>query len=157
MIDIAPPIRWLIPTEKQLRCYSKHAESTRGIFGGAMGRLWAEGLFTNISGNPSCGGSLMPMLATSSPNMFLMVPPEGGFFDPPWTADLLRQFHGGGEIFALETFFSTTGFEGFVRSQSGRRKYHGTSETDSGRKKTRTGGTGRCSIGRKTRMCAPCI
>ena len=61
----------------------------------------------------------MPMLATSSPNLFLMVPPEGGFFDPPWTADLLRQFHGGGEIFALETFFSTTGFEGFVRSQSG--------------------------------------
>ena len=61
----------------------------------------------------------MPMLATSSPNAFLMVPPEGGFFDPPWTADLLRQFHGGGEIFALETFFSTTGFEGFVRSQSG--------------------------------------
>ena len=60
----------------------------------------------------------MPMLATSSPNAFLMVPPEGGF-DPPWTADLLRQFHGGGEIFALETFFSAAGLQRVVRSQSG--------------------------------------
>ena len=90
----------------------------------------------------------MPMLATSSPNAFLMVPPEGGF-DPPWTADLLRQFHGGGEIFALETFFSAAGLQRVVRSQSGPSQYHGTLETDSGRKESRRGGTKRCSIERE--------